>query len=594
MGTSKQPYDAWHPGLRSEIPNALLPLTTLFRPENADVDYFKAKELSDFCGLDPEAFVSFRAERLVQHELLIWVTANLSVPDGPNYEELGINLRSMVATIFDQYIEPDMATVHRAYDAVRTSALAFISLELESKLFNRSDREPPPPQRRTLFGRLFGKNPSKAEPKVAAANPEIVAIGIWQEKLAVTEDTLEKACLEGLIKIVGGIVGHRGRLIPDRDLIARLTANFVCSHYSGEKIAEAIEPLVKKAIAEQNYHVLPAQAKPTVMNVKGASASGKSTIRPQQRRLAEKLGIPWEDFALISPDYWRKYLLDYGSLGEDYKYAAMLTGQELEIIDKKLDRFMARKASRGEMSHLLIDRFRFDSFVVEGEHGTDSRLLSRFGDQIFMFFMITPPEETVERAWQRGLKTGRYKAVDDLLFHNVEAYTGMPGLFFSWVRLKAKRVHYEFLDNDVPEGQLPRTAAFGWNNTMTILDVSAMINIDRFRKVNVEATNPGEIFDASDMSAGRNLSFLQRCADQIPEIIFADQSSGLVYARIVDGKLTWCDRQYVEAQAPQSNVRTALDALGYAESSGKKQSGAETIDIEKEAHFTLGRWNGIR
>ena len=70
---------------------------------------------------------------------------------------------------------------------------------------------------------------------------------------------------------------------------------------------------------------------------------------------------------MISPDIWRKFLLDYTSLGGAYKYAAMLTGHELEIIDQKLDRRMEAKAARGEMSHLLIDRFRFDSFVPELE-----------------------------------------------------------------------------------------------------------------------------------------------------------------------------------------------------------------------------------
>ena len=164
---------------------------------------------------------------------------------------------------------------------------------------------------------------------------------------------------------------------------------------------------------------------------------------------------------LISPDYWRKYLLDYDALGKHYKYAAMLTGQELEIIDKKLDRYMAQKASANKMSHLLIDRFRFDSFILDSERAEGSNLLSRFGDRIYMFFMVTPPAETVERAWQRGIKTGRYKAVDDLLYHNIEAFTGMPELFFSWVLSKDKQVHYEFLDNDVPEGSLPKTAAFG-------------------------------------------------------------------------------------------------------------------------------------
>ena len=156
-------------------------------------------------------------------------------------------------------------------------------------------------------------------------------------------------------------------------------------------------------------------------------------MRPLQRSLAKKLNLPWEEFALISPDIWRKFLLDYGSLGAAYKYAGTMTGHEVEIIDEKLDRRMATRAARGEMSHLLIDRFRFDSFEPElTEDQGSSRLLTRFGDLVYMFFMITPPEMTVERAWTRGLKVGRYKAVDDLLAHNVEAYTGMPELFFTW------------------------------------------------------------------------------------------------------------------------------------------------------------------
>jgi hypothetical protein len=89
---------------------------------------------------------------------------------------------------------------------------------------------------------------------------------------------------------------------------------------------------------------------------------------------------------------------------------------------------MANRAAEGEMPHLLIDRFRFDSLVPNLEEGS-SRLLTRFGDLVYMFFMITPPEMTVERAWTRGLKVGRYKAVDDILAQNVEAYAGMPELF---------------------------------------------------------------------------------------------------------------------------------------------------------------------
>ena len=62
----------------------------------------------------------------------------------------------------------------------------------------------------------------------------------------------------------------------------------------------------------------------------------------------------------------------------------------------------------------------------EGDEEEAARLLTRFGHLVYMFFMITPPIATVERAWKRGRQVGRYKAVDDLLAHNVEAYKGMP------------------------------------------------------------------------------------------------------------------------------------------------------------------------
>ena len=197
---------------------------------------------------------------------------------------------------------------------------------------------------------------------------------------------------------------------------------------------------------------------------------------------------------------------------------------------------MAAKAARGEMPHLLIDRFRFDSFVPNLEEGS-SRLLTRFGDLVYMFFMITPPEMTVERAWTRGLRVGRYKAVDDLLAHNVEAYAGMPELFFTWALIHGKRVHYEFLDNSVAQGSPPRTVALGWNEEMTILDIKSMIDIERFRKINIRAQRAADVYAHMDLSPQDNVDFLKRCARWIPVINFADYATGHIYGRLQRGKM---------------------------------------------------------
>jgi hypothetical protein len=326
------------------------------------------------------------------------------------------------------------------------------------------------------------------------------------------------------------------------------------------------------------------------MNVKGASASGKSTMRPLQQVLAKKLNFPWEEFALISPDIWRKFLLDYGSLGAAYKYAGALTGHEVEIIDKKLDRHMATKAARGEISHLLIDRFRFDSFVPVSEGKVSSKLLTRFGDLVYMFFMITPPELTVERAWKRGLKVGRYKAVEDLLAHNVEAYTGMPELFFIWALIAGKCVHYEFLDNSVAEGHTPRTVAFGCNGEMSILDIKSMLDIDRFKNINIRAQEPEEVYVDKNLAPECNVEFLKRCARLIPIINFADYETGQVYARLEHGKWAWRDEQRFAHALNDPDAKAGLEAIAANDYDSTAGTTVERTNLDIDKVHTLGAW----
>ena len=96
----------WNPGIESPLPRRYLPLSTMFRRENVATTIEKAHELSDFCGIAAHDLVSFRAERLIVHELLVRVTADLAVDDGKNYEDLGINFRNMTSVILTKYISP--------------------------------------------------------------------------------------------------------------------------------------------------------------------------------------------------------------------------------------------------------------------------------------------------------------------------------------------------------------------------------------------------------------------------------------------------------------------------------------------------------
>ena len=570
-------YNAWNPGLTSTIPPHLLPLITLFRPENGKVSYQQAKEAADFCGLSAETLCELSVTRLIIHEVLIRVTADLSVPDGPSYEYLGISLRSMVGRICDQYVLPNLADIMAEFEVIKHHAAEAINDRLDRDIFRRDKSR----AKAGIFGFLRSKSTAVNDDK---ALPEIGALAAWKTALPGQQDPAERAYLSALITIIGGIIGQHGRLVADRDLVVDLSLRVVMNNFGSREIGRIIRPMFNHAVAKEGYRFLPAQSHPIVMNTKGASASGKSTIRPQQRRLAEKMNVKWEDFALISPDYWRKYLLDYETMGADYKYAAMMTGHELEIIDRKLDSYVAAKARRHNLPHLLLDRFRFDSFKVGDDGDYQSKLLSRFGATVFLFFIITPPAQTVERAWQRGLTTARYKAVNDLLYHNIEAFNGIPELFFSWMGIGDKTVYFEFLDNDVPLGERARTIAYGHHGHMTILDPSALGNIDRFRQVNTKATRPDEVLDPAWQPTH---DFIRRCFSSFARIDFVNYDDATIYGRVESG--AWYYKN--AAHYPhRHDHQDCLSALGWNEPPTAVDLATSTVDVASEKQVTIGAW----
>ena len=570
-------YNAWKPGLSSTIPPHLLSLITLFRPENGTVSYQQAKEAADFCGLSAETLCGLSVKRLIIHEVLIRVTADLSVPDGPSYEYLGISLRSMVGQICDHYVLPHLADITVEFEAVKKQAADAINAFLDRDIFHRDKKQ----DRRGFFGFLKPKSTALNDDKTL---PEIVALAAWKAALTDEKDPAERAYLSALITIVGGIIGQHGRLVADRDLVVDLSLRLVMNDYGSREIGRIIRPMFNDAVTKEGYRFLPAQSHPIVMNTKGASASGKSTIRPQQRRLAEKMNVKWEDFALISPDYWRKYLLDYATMGADYKYAAMMTGHELEIIDRKLDSYVAAKARRHNLPHLLLDRFRFDSFKVGDDGDYQSKLLSRFGATVFLFFIITPPAQTVERAWQRGLTTERYKAVNDLLYHNIEAFNGIPELFFSWMGIGDKTVYFEFLDNDVPLGERARTIAYGHPGHMTILDPSALGNIDRFREVNTKAARPDEVLDPAWQPTH---NFIRRCFSSFARIDFVNYDDAIIYGRVESE--AWHHKNAAHYPARRDH-QDCLSALGWDQPPAATDMASSVVNVAREKRVTIGAW----
>ncbi len=593
-----QTYGPWNPGIQSQLPRELLHLSTMFRPENVRTTVAQAVELHDLTGLGKFELVAFRPERLALHELLIRVTADLSVPSGSRVEDLGINFRRMVNALLANHVSPLMQEVVAAYSTVRKELAALVDEELAARIFATATplAASAMPRRAGFLGLFRSRVPQEPNAPAAAAAPED-AIAAWRSAShgAAGSDRMRSAACRALARVVGSLVGRHGAVWGTRELIGALATDLACNELGSEEIGRLIAPWVVDGASKEGYELLPAQARPVIMNTKGASAAGKSTMRPEQKVLADRIGVSWSDFALISPDIWRKQLLDYPSLGAQYKYAGACTSEELAIIDQKLDRYMAQKAERRATTHLLIDRFRFDSFAADSDEA-GSNLLTRFGHTVYLFFMITPPESIVERAWHRGLEVGRFKAVDDLLAHNIEAYAGMPQIFFTWAARADKDVHCEFLDNTVPFGERPRTIAFSSNGELNVLDVKCMLDIQRFRKVNVDATGPCDLYtDPGVLAPELNTGFLVECVRRLPTVNFADQSTGRVYLHMSAGIPAWADADALRGAMENADTRAGLLAVAPTIGTGTLREPEQPMylaQIGADRIHTLGRWGG--
>ncbi len=589
----------WNPGILSEVPVELRPLATILRPENTFTTVASALELRQLTGLPMSELVAFRPHRLVLHELLVRVTADFSVPDGTRIEDLGINFREITRLLLARYLDPRMEGFIAAFERLRrqlSESIRASLAQLDAGVVHPVET-PPTSRLSKLFTHRarLSRRPGQVSEAAAWGLSEI---GECERRAGAQADPIRSAGYRCLARVMSALFAVHGRPWGTRELIVTLATDLACNTHGSELLGDLIDPVLKQAATAEGYVLLPPQEHPVVINTKGPSASGKSTLRPLQRSLAGEIGVDWSDFALISPDIWRKQLLDYGSLGKHYKYAGALTSEELQIIDQKLDRYMALKQRRGAMSHLLIDRFRFDSFAADS-HEAGSNLLTRFGHTVYLFFMITPPEQLVERAWKRGLEVGRYKAVDDTLAHGVEAYSGMPGVFFTWVHRADKRIHFEFLDNSVRMGELPRTVAFGCNDICYILDVQRMLDVERFARVNVEAVSPQSLYhDRRALEPEHNLGFLRKCVEGFRELVFADQASGRVYLRILAGKPVLVDPAALQAASADPGVRTSLTVIAPA----AFERSVATCDTARYlrgpdapvAFPTIGRWGDTR
>ena len=144
-------------------------------------------------------------------------------------------------------------------------------------------------------------------------------------------------------------------------------------------------------------------------------------------------------------------------------------------------------------------------------------------------------------------------------------------------------------------GERPRTVAFGWNGTLHVLDVKALLDVERFRRVDIDARSPDALYrDPAALAPERNADFLRQCVARFRTLDFAAQSDGRVYLRVAAGKPVWSDGEALARAAADPDTRAALEAaVPGAFDPGLAGTGpplALQEIIAAEPNHTLGRW----
>ena len=156
-----------------------------------------------------------------------------------------------------------------------------------------------------------------------------------------------------------------------------------------------------------------------------------------------------------------------------------------------------------------------------------------------------------------------------------------------------KLIHFEFLDNSVQFGELPRVIAFGGNHTFNLLDLNGLLDIERFKRVNVDARTPAALYaDRRLLAPEHNVGFLRRCIERFREVNFASQATGRIYLRIGAGVPLLVDRAALEEALVDPGTRAALRAVapGAFESAVPAADQPLYLGALVQGAATLGQW----
>jgi hypothetical protein len=94
-----------------------------------------------------------------------------------------------------------------------------------------------------------------------------------------------------------------------------------------------------------------------------------------------------------------------------------------------------------------------------------------------------------------------------------------------------------------------------------VLDVGCLLDVERYRRVNVDARAPGLLYRSGEsLAAADNARFLRQCVERFAVVNFADRATGRIYLRLEGARVAWADREAMAAALADPETAAGLRA----------------------------------
>jgi hypothetical protein len=255
-------YSAWNPGIESEIPPAYRELETIYNPENVFTTLAEVNELAAETGISPEELISFRPHRLVLHELIVRITADIVVLEGEYEEDLGINFRTIARKIFSKYVIPNLMQIEHSFETMRTRIEDMTLQELETALVQKMPAASVKP---SFWSRFSASKPKPSAAPQSRQEREFELINNYKQRGLNAEDKLSQAVYRSLYRVLGSIATTRGFVGNDPGYLKNICVRHACNYLGSREIGSKVGKLVNEAITNEGYERIADAEKPILI-----------------------------------------------------------------------------------------------------------------------------------------------------------------------------------------------------------------------------------------------------------------------------------------------------------------------------------------